>query len=306
MKDYSATASNSLFLLEEDELKALEQLDEDKWALSAYDPQSLKYEDLTSIRSKYPLVSVCRILVLEQEASFHKAMLEEYRRVKGRVFSLEVHSEWKKLQPERKHERVLSEKLSLKHNKNISTFSNVSAISKVEHQSVLSSAQSDLFESNELSLNITLNQNSSILMMGGLSDCDKEEEKQKENDKQEPGHIGHHRIYSIREENSHTSANNLSTSTENSVRKRNRKWPIPYLQTFRVAKHEKGGKYRAEVYLRELAEKGILMIRREKAEDYLLESEVSRGFVRNIGEKEIEYVAYIIDFLSVECLAWVI
>ncbi len=30
-----------------------------------------------------------------------------------------------------------------------------------------------------------------------------------------------------------------------------------------------------------------------------MDPDVSRHFVRNIGEKEIEYVAYIIDFLSV-------
>lgn len=50
----------------------------------------------------------------------------------------------------------------------------MSAISKVEHQSILSNEQSDLFDS---SLNITLNQNSSILMMGTYSDKDKDEEK---------------------------------------------------------------------------------------------------------------------------------
>ena len=46
---------------------------------------------------------------------------------------------------ERKHERVKSEKISFKHNKNISNFSNVSAISKIEHQSILSNEPSDLF-----------------------------------------------------------------------------------------------------------------------------------------------------------------
>jgi hypothetical protein len=37
-----------------------------------------------------------------------------------------------------------------------------------------------------------------------------------------------------------------------------------------------------------------------------MDPDISRRFVRNIGEKEIEYIAYIIDFLSVECLTWVI
>jgi hypothetical protein len=119
----------------------------------------------------------------------------------------------------------------------------------------------------------------------------------KENDKMSI--LGQHRIYSIREENSHNSANNLSTSTENSIRKRNKKWPIPYFQPFRIPKYLGGVKYSAELYLRDLAEKGILMIRREKAEEFILDSEISRSFVRNIGEKEIEYIAYIIDFLSV-------
>ena len=103
------------------------------------------------------------------------------------------------MQMQRKHERVLSEKLSLKHNKNVSNFSNFSAISKVEHQSVMSNEQSDLFDS---SLNITLNQNSSILMAGTLSDRDKDEEKKVEGkDLLEKGdyvQVGHHRIYSIR------------------------------------------------------------------------------------------------------------
>jgi len=97
--------------------------------------------------------------------------------------------------------------------------------------------------------------------------------------------LGHHRIYSIREENSHNSATNLSSSTENSIRKRNKKWPIPYFQPFRVSKHERGTKYDAELYLRELAEKGILMIRREKAQENIIDPEISRNFVRNIGEK---------------------
>lgn len=48
------------------------------------------------------------------------------------------------------------------------------------------------------------------------------------------------------------------------------------------------------------------MIRREKAEESIMDPDISRHFVRNIGEKEIQYVAYIIDFLSVECLTWVI
>ena len=48
------------------------------------------------------------------------------------------------------------------------------------------------------------------------------------------------------------------------------------------------------------------MIRRQKAEEELMDPDVSRTFIRNIGEKEIEYVAYILDFISVECLTWVI
>lgn len=97
--------------------------------------------------------------------------------------------------------------------------------------------------------------------------------------------MGHHRIYSIREENSHNSGNNLSTSTDHSIKKRNKKWPIPYFQPFII--RERGPKQKAEIYLRELAEKGILMIRRQKAEEYLIDPDISRTFVRNIGEKEI-------------------
>lgn len=144
-------------------------------------------------------------------------------------------------------------------------------------------------------------------MMGASSDVDKEEKREiKDIDKEKDHKNGHHRIYSIREENSHTSANNISSSTENSIKKRNKRWPIPYFQPFRIPKHERGSKYNAELYLRELAEKGILMIRREKAEEFIQDPDISRHFVRNIGEKEIQYVAYIIDFLSVECLTWVI
>jgi hypothetical protein len=65
--------------------------------------------------------------------------------------------------------------------------------------------------------------------------------------------MGYHGIYSIREENSHNSANNMSTSTENSIRKRNKKWPIPYFQPFRVPKYIGGAKHNAELYLRDLA-----------------------------------------------------
>ena len=77
----------------------------------------------------------------------------------------------------------------------------------------------------------------------------------------------------------------MSTSTENSIRKRNKRWPIPYFQPYRVPKHEKGQRYNAELYLRELAEKGILMIRKEKAESFILEGDLTRGFIRSIGEK---------------------
>ena len=42
----------------------------------------------------------------------------------------------------------------------------------------------------------------------------------------------------------------MSTSTENSIRKRNRKWPIPYFQPLRIPKYERGPKYDAEIYLR--------------------------------------------------------
>jgi hypothetical protein len=92
---------------------------------------------------------------------------------------IEVVEEYKKKVVRTNHERVSSEKIEMKHNKNFSNFSNLSAISKVENQSVLSNEQSDLFETNELSLNITLNQNSSILMMGALSDREKEEKEEK-------------------------------------------------------------------------------------------------------------------------------
>ncbi len=108
-------------------------------------------------------------------------------------------------------------------------------------------------------------------MMGACSDVDKDEKEEKrelvvkEWDK-DGKNMGHHRIYSIREENSHTSANNISSSTENSIRKRNKRWPIPYFQPLRIPKYERGIKHDAEMYLRELTEKGILMIRREKAE----------------------------------------
>ena len=67
------------------------------------------------------------------------------------------------------------------------------------------------------------------------------------------------------------------------MRKRSKKWPIPYFHPFRVPKYIGGVRHSAECYLRELAEKGILMIRKEKAEDYLLDPDISRCFVRNIG-----------------------
>ena len=63
----------------------------------------------------------------------------------------------------------------------------------------MSNEPSDLFDS---SLNITLNQNSSILMAGTLSDRDKDEEKKVEGkdllEKEGYVQVGHHRIYSIR------------------------------------------------------------------------------------------------------------
>lgn len=235
-----------------------------KLVYQLFEPDHLKLEDLTQLSYRYPFLTSAKLVITSKDTNYHLKLVEQAEKTPAKRPKLEVCYEYKKKSQPLKHERVNSEKIAIKHNKNISNFSNVSAISKVENQSVISNEQSDLFESNEHSLNITLNQNSSILMMGALSDWDKEEKEDKkleikENDRQS---LGHHRIYSIREENSHASANNLSTSTENSIRKRNKKWPIPYFQPFRIPKHERGPKYNAELYLRDLAEKGILMIRR--------------------------------------------
>lgn len=147
--------------------------------------------------------------------------------------------------------------------------------------------------------------NSSVLMMGVMS----EEEEKREKDKEDKvGSVLPPRMQSIREEDNsrNNSGLNVSTSTENSIRKRNKRWPIPYFQPTRVPRNEKGSRSNAEAYLRDLAEKGILMIRREKAESFILDPNLTRQFVRSIGEREIQYVAYIIDYLSVECLTWVI
>lgn len=104
-----------------------------------------------------------------------------------------------------------------------------------------------------------------------------------------------------RESRNHLSMN-ISTSTENSLRKRKRKSPILYFHPFTCLKGDK--RCSIENYYRELASKGTLMVRREHCKNY--EEGILRAFYRNIGETEVEYVSLLLDTISIECLYWVI
>ena len=126
---------------------------------------------------------------------------------------------------------------------------------------------------------------------------------------------------------------NMSTSTENSLRKRKRKLPILYYHPYICSKGDRRSPI--EDQYRHMAANGILMVRRdqcdqldargdvkniekgdvkniEKGDGRNIEkwddSKVLRRFNRNIGETEVEYVSLQIEMqqLSIECLYWVV
>ena len=66
MESHKAVAKNTIFLLDEPSMKEVGDLSEDKWSLSASDLQSFTHEDLKSMQAKYPFLSFCKILLLEQ------------------------------------------------------------------------------------------------------------------------------------------------------------------------------------------------------------------------------------------------
>ena len=109
--------------------------------------------------------------------------------------------------------------------------------------------------------------------------------------------------YHYQESRNHLSIN-MSTSTENSLRKRKRKAPILYYHPYICQKGDK--KYEIEDCYRKMAANGTLMIRGDHCKNF--EEHMLRKFNRNIGETEVEYVSLQIEIhnLSIECLYWVI
>lgn len=86
------------------------------------------------------------------------------------------------------------------------------------------------------------------------------------------------------------------------MRKRKRKSPILYFHPFTCMRTDK--RNHIENMYREMAAKGVLMVRRDKCLNY--EEGILRAFFRNIGETEVEYVSLLLDTISIECLYWVI
>ncbi len=80
--------------------------------------------------SKYPLIDKCKIVLINKDYNICSHLTENEKYLRQR-YSLEIIEEFRKKVSKSKHERVNSDKFSFKHNKNISNFSNLSAISKV-------------------------------------------------------------------------------------------------------------------------------------------------------------------------------
>jgi hypothetical protein len=96
---------------------------------------------------------------------------------------------------------------------------------------------------------------------------------------------------------------NISTSTENSLRRRKKKSPISYYHPFLCVNKNDKRRYVEEIY-REMAGMGTLMVKKENCKDF--QDGATRYFRRNIGETEVEYVSLIVEVVTVECLFWVV